>query len=306
MSNKIVPQTYRSVIDDVINSIRSEFDEYGVSEDVLADLQTRWESKIIASHVAEFEPDPKQAANSNTPPSNPPSSAQPSFPPPPPPPHPSQYPPHPHYPPHPSQQYQNNGPPPPVAVKSEPGLNESRYPLTVGQAMHLQTFVHPHPPHPHQQHPGQPGATESALQFQQQQRRAGGPPPWVAHEYGKGKARQEALARIPQLDGPSSTSSASSSTPPPGAGLAGSVTVPKELAEGGASEEINSDLDDSDSDGEAAEEAETGGPEQDIVFCTYDKVARVKNKWKCVLKDGMVHVNGKDYLFAKCTGEFEW
>ena len=32
------------------------------------------------------------------------------------------------------------------------------------------------------------------------------------------------------------------------------------------------------------------------------QVARVKNKWKCVLKDGMIHVNGKDYLFAKCTG----
>jgi hypothetical protein len=31
------------------------------------------------------------------------------------------------------------------------------------------------------------------------------------------------------------------------------------------------------------------------------QVARVKNKWKCVLKDGMIHVNGKDYLFAKCT-----
>ena len=33
-----------------------------------------------------------------------------------------------------------------------------------------------------------------------------------------------------------------------------------------------------------------------------DQVARVKNKWKCILKDGMIHVNGKDYLFAKCTG----
>ncbi len=31
------------------------------------------------------------------------------------------------------------------------------------------------------------------------------------------------------------------------------------------------------------------------------QVARVKNKWKCVLKDGMIHVNNKDYLFAKCT-----
>ncbi|KAF8585437.1 transcription factor IIA, alpha/beta subunit [Ramaria rubella] len=309
MSNKIVPQTYRSVIDDVINSIRSEFDEYGVSEDVLGDLQTRWESKIIASHVAEFEPDPKQAPNSSTPPSNHTTATQPSFPPPPPPPHPSQYPhlhPHP-YPPHPHHQYQNGGPLPPISVKSEPGLNDSRFTLSVGQAMNLQTYVLPHPPHPPQHPlPGLPGSSESSHQFQQppqaqQPRRAGGPPPWVSEGAGKGKARQEGIAYIPQLDGPSSTSSASSSTPPPGAGLTGSTTAPPR-PDIGASEEINSDLDDSDSDGEAAEEAETGGPEQDIVFCTYDKVARVKNKWKCVLKDGMVHVNGKDYLFAKCTG----
>lgn len=37
-------------------------------------------------------------------------------------------------------------------------------------------------------------------------------------------------------------------------------------------------------------------------LCLESQVARVKNKWKCVLKDGMIHVNGKDYLFAKCNG----
>jgi transcription initiation factor TFIIA large subunit len=153
--------------------------------------------------------------------------------------------------------------------------------------MQMQTYVLPHAPHPHQQqqHPGQPFGNESVLQFQQQQqRRAGGPPPWAADGNSKGKARQEGVVRIPQLDGPSSipqldgassTSSASSSTPPPGAGLTGSAAAVKPQSGAGvtASEEINSDLDDSDSDGEAAEEAETGGPEQDIVFCTYDKVS---------------------------------
>jgi transcription initiation factor TFIIA large subunit len=28
----------------------------------------------------------------------------------------------------------------------------------------------------------------------------------------------------------------------------------------------------------------------------------VKSKWKCVLKDGMIQIDGKDYLFQKCTG----
>jgi hypothetical protein len=39
MSNKIVPTIYRSVIDEVISAIKPEFDEYGVDENVLADLQ---------------------------------------------------------------------------------------------------------------------------------------------------------------------------------------------------------------------------------------------------------------------------
>ncbi|KAH0186348.1 hypothetical protein KCU86_g12070, partial [Aureobasidium melanogenum] len=46
--------------------------------------------------------------------------------------------------------------------------------------------------------------------------------------------------------------------------------------------------------------------EIDHVLCTYDKVQRVKNKWKCTLKDGIMSANGKEYLFHKAQGEFEW
>ncbi|EEB06663.2 transcription factor TFIIA complex large subunit [Schizosaccharomyces japonicus yFS275] len=70
-------------------------------------------------------------------------------------------------------------------------------------------------------------------------------------------------------------------------------------------EAINSDLDDPDSD-DAPETEEGSDIGQAIVLCLYDKVNRNKNKWKCVLKDGIVGVNGKDYLFFKANGEFEW
>lgn len=310
MSNKIVPQAYRTVIDDVITNIRSEFDEYGVSEDVLADLQARWEAKIISSNVADFEPETKSTEPHAVNPSAPPMQA--SFPPPPPPPHPSSYPHHPAaYPPLPHHQYPTNGALPPISVKAEPGVNEQRYPLAISHPMQMQQGyplpppAHPHPPPP--QPTGQAPANGSlpAYQQSQQQRRAGGQPPYA--DVNKGKSREHDVPLIPQLDGPSSTtSSVSSSTPPPGAGLTGTSGNQQRGNQNGPSEEINSDLDDSDSEGEGGEEADTGGPEQDIVFCTYDKVARVKNKWKCVLKDGMVHINGKDYLFTKCTGEFEW
>ncbi|KAK4705908.1 transcription initiation factor TFIIA large subunit, partial [Phenoliferia sp. Uapishka_3] len=70
-------------------------------------------------------------------------------------------------------------------------------------------------------------------------------------------------------------------------------------------DEINSDLDDSEEevDGEDDEAAAESG---DLIIALYEKVQRTKNKWKVTLKDGLVSVGGKEYLFAKCQGEFEW
>ena len=54
---------------------------------------------------------------------------------------------------------------------------------------------------------------------------------------------------------------------------------------------INSDLDDSDQQ----EEDENNEENTDqIMLCTYDKVQRVKNKWKCTLKDGIVKVGSTE------------
>lgn len=55
---------------------------------------------------------------------------------------------------------------------------------------------------------------------------------------------------------------------------------------------INSDLDDP-ADTAIEEEEDEGRPNQ-IMLCTYDKVQRVKNKWKCVLKDGVLNTGGKE------------
>jgi len=70
-------------------------------------------------------------------------------------------------------------------------------------------------------------------------------------------------------------------------------------------DEIGSDLDDPEEDEDVDEEGE-GEAGGDLVIALYDKVQRVKNKWKVTLKDGIASVNGKDYLFTKCQGEFEW
>ncbi|KAJ8099614.1 transcription factor IIA, alpha/beta subunit [Lipomyces tetrasporus] len=88
-------------------------------------------------------------------------------------------------------------------------------------------------------------------------------------------------------------------------GGAGSGAGRRNNNAGDDSDAINSDLDDPDDEinSQDDEENEDSGM---IMLCLYDKVTRTKNKWKCVLKDGVVNVNGKDYLFGKGTGEYEW
>lgn len=66
---------------------------------------------------------------------------------------------------------------------------------------------------------------------------------------------------------------------------------------------INSDLDDTDEEKEGSDEEEETAW---VMLCMYDKVQRVKNKWKCVMKDGVLTINGKDYVFHKASGEYEW
>ncbi|TBU31637.1 transcription factor IIA, alpha/beta subunit [Dichomitus squalens] len=316
MSNKIVPSIYRAVIDDVIANIKPEFDDFGVSEEVLAELQSKWEAKVIASHVADFEPPAPPPA---------PAPAHTAYPP-----HPMHTMQHGHYPPHTAY-----APPPhPMQVATQPHVKtepvDGRYVLSGPQSMAqygIPTLSGPQIPSrpvaPGQQVPSYPpinGARPPSAAGQAPPPPTARYPPAVATQpvaaripQVDGSSASASTSRIPQVDGPSSSSSESPSPPPSQNNYAPRASHPSlpqpslnsSPAKVDDSEAINSDLDDSDSDNEQ-EGIEGGTADTDIVFCTYDKVARVKNKWKCVLKDGMIHVNGKDYLFAKCTGEFEW
>ncbi|KAK5663498.1 hypothetical protein OQA88_3928 [Cercophora sp. LCS_1] len=66
---------------------------------------------------------------------------------------------------------------------------------------------------------------------------------------------------------------------------------------------INSDLDDPD---DARDDDDDDEEMSHMMLCMYDKVQRVKNKWKCTLKDGVLTVNNREYVFHKATGEYEW
>jgi len=90
----------------------------------------------------------------------------------------------------------------------------------------------------------------------------------------------------------------------------------------GDDDDDDDDDDDNDPDGEDDEgvEEEPLGSEDDIsdedasdlfdtenvVVCQYDKITRARNKWKFHLKDGIMNLNGKDYVFQRANGEAEW
>jgi hypothetical protein len=57
--NPSQPAVYRTIINDVIENVRAEFDEVGVEEAVLQELLRSWETKVAQSRVADFSSDPR-------------------------------------------------------------------------------------------------------------------------------------------------------------------------------------------------------------------------------------------------------
>lgn len=96
-------------------------------------------------------------------------------------------------------------------------------------------------------------------------------------------------SRIPQQDGPQDTD--------------------------GEAEELGSELDDSEIDelNEDDDLADVDDHEKidesginNIILGQFERVHRSKSKWKVNLKSCIGHINGKDYLFKKMTGEMDF
>ncbi|KAI9634774.1 transcription factor IIA, alpha/beta subunit-domain-containing protein [Dioszegia hungarica] len=240
MSNKIVPQIYRQIIDDVMASIEADFEEYGMEEEVLQTLQAKWEAKLLETRVADFNrapgagPSGSAADIDDSPPADSRTSTASS--------------------------------PPKTAAAGPSSRAAQGYPPSGAGPSGGGLAI-----------PGRPMAQPPIQGWSGQEIQIKQDPDDVLRMRG-GAPSEELVDVKPE---------------PNAAGL-----LPGD-------EIIDSDLDDSDDELKDADDEEGEG-DTDIVFCTYDKVQRVKNKWKTTFKDGMVHINGRDYLFAKCTGEFEW
>ncbi|PWZ02144.1 hypothetical protein BCV70DRAFT_57783 [Testicularia cyperi] len=215
MSNKVVSQVYRSIIDDVINNVRQDFEDMGIEKEVLEELQRSWEAKIVATQVAEFE-------------------GAPALP-----------------------------PPKSRSSKKQDAKSESKSEDANGAGS--------------QSHGNRDDQHRSKM------------------ARGEGSSDVSGAVNSKEAKGVAAGDDAEEAGADPSTG-----DKRKRISDG---DEIGSDLDDSDD-----EDLDGGadGDNDDMVLCLYDKVQRVKNKWKCVLKDGVASIDGRDYLFAKCNGEFEW
>lgn len=66
--------------------------------------------------------------------------------------------------------------------------------------------------------------------------------------------------------------------------------------------------DDSDDDGESltSSEEEAEPETNNLTLAQFDRVHRSKNKYKCSLREGVMNIMGRDYLFSTATGDFDW
>jgi len=62
----------------------------------------------------------------------------------------------------------------------------------------------------------------------------------------------------------------------------------------------------SDDDLDGADDDEAIFETDNQIVCQYDKIQRVKNRWRFCLKDGIMHLHGRDFVFQKATGEGDW
>ncbi|KAL2199140.1 transcription factor IIA, alpha/beta subunit [Corynascus similis CBS 632.67] len=386
MSNTLVGPVYDTIITEVINAVRVDFEENGVDDGALEDLKKTWQHKLSQMNLAQFPWDPKPEpqptpAAANAPPASAPSSApsatanytqstlspqssaqtlslpgslnpnpnpigvkqEPGFP---------QVEPsikqEPGLPPAPSGYNPANGARPTAAQRAALAL-ESQYGQRAAASISaIQNGMAQINPAGQQSQQGQrPGQQQqqhlnsqqqyrqnvaATIQQRMQQVNRTGPNGLPASQVdGSGDAAEAAspilmdraqidkllhtqlAARAKQIEGgglmlPLKQATKDRSIAEKQAGGAGSAQFDGGLDDDKSEEEdedaINSDLDDPDEMGDDDDDEDDSMGQ--MMLCMYEKVQRVKNKWKCTLKDGVLTVNGKEYVFHKATGEYEW
>jgi len=131
--------------------------------------------------------------------------------------------------------------------------------------------------------------------------------PIVAPSSSRTKKKKNKKMTLPQVDGPADSSDEDDGV---------------DEDDDGDDDDDDDDSDinpDGDDDDEGVEEEPLGSEDDisdedasdlfetdNVVVCQYDKITRARNKWKFHLKDGIMNLNGKDYVFQRANGDAEW
>lgn len=148
----------------------------------------------------------------------------------------------------------------------------------------------------------QPGQPTAAAQVQPVQQVPGAAAPQVAPQTQPQPTQTQQPPMMLQVDGAGDTSSEEDEDEEEEYDEDEEEEKDKDGAEDGQVEEEPLNSEDDVSDEEDQELFDT----ENVVVCQYDKIHRSKNKWKFHLKDGIMNLNGKDYVFSKAIGDAEW
>ncbi|KAM4522719.1 transcription initiation factor IIA subunit 1 [Odontesthes bonariensis] len=147
----------------------------------------------------------------------------------------------------------------------------------------------------------QPGQAATAAQVQQVQQ-AQGPAAPQAPPQPQAQQQAQQPPMMLQVDGAGDTSSEDDEDEEEEYDEDDEEEKDKDGGEDGQVEEEPLNSGDDVSDAEDQELFDT----ENVVVCQYDKIHRSKNKWKFHLKDGIMNLNGRDYVFSKTIGDAEW
>ncbi|KAJ3089383.1 hypothetical protein HK102_006518, partial [Quaeritorhiza haematococci] len=301
MSNSMVPTVYQWIIQDVVEKMTRQFADMGVDESVMQELQQTWEAKLVATRVAPF-PKPAnsstaEGAGTGVPVAGPAAagSAYNGF-----------------------NGASNGGeaaphPYPPSAAANLAALaavsTMSSAPQHLG-GYRIQQTDGANDDDDLRSLPSSSTASMSTPEIDQFIERR-----WAEQRRTRpGKQRKSSQKKEDEIVAPSTSSlsaQAGSSISQDGSSATSSrkgkermMVVSMGQVDGADDDDDDDDDPDDDNDGIGSDLDDDDSEEEEhdaehMILCQYEKVTRIKNKWKCVLKDGIVNVNGKDYLFNK-------
>ncbi|CAL9729941.1 transcription initiation factor IIA large subunit [Monosporozyma unispora] len=277
MSNKEASKIYEAIVESVINEVREDFENAGIDEQTLQDLRRNWQLRLSETKVSNFSWDD---LNNTTQPTAPPPETTP------------------------------NGE---IVIKQETANVQSLNPTTGDDS--TSTNINPDldqglvlPGFDSTSIPQAPQNDDNNTTIKSEQTVLPDPNSNNNDDDNSNNEQSESNSEIQKPPIDTTNGQIELTLEDSNGSVEQQLRLQEKKAKRSAlldTDEVGSELDDSDDD-YLISEGEDDGPDENLMLCLYDKVTRTKARWKCSLKDGIVTINHKDYTFQKAQVEAEW